>query len=404
MRKVMEERLIGRYESGLQSTPRKWRQGHGPARWWAASLLLGALLAMASACQTPESSQEEQAARYFEHTQQSKSIRPGRSDHRGLAATDFSNGGFEFADFSGWAVGDNGFSPLFPWTVCPPFACGFFFNNEPVEGDFDAVNGFDGGAGYEAFLFQDVEVPDQGGSIAFADRIQFDSLGLPSFQPRVYELQLRDTGDDLLEILHQEEIFLNGQPYTDLGWRQRSFDVSAHAGETVRLYVRLFVPEDFTGPAQFEIDDVRLIPGDGGGGGGGDADCELALEGLPGTAATGAPFVLDMDFANLGASFDARVAVLLIADGQVSTLHTESDVALSEGFQITDFPVYSTLALPPLPPSVGFLVAIFDEASRGLACSNVAIVGVDGAVSAGSAASIRQLAQQYLETAGEHAF
>jgi hypothetical protein len=403
MSTVMEERLIGRYESGPQSTPPKWWQGHGPARRGATPLLLGALLAMASGCQTPESDKEEQAARYFEQARQSKSIRPGGGDHRGLAAIEFSNGGFEFADFSGWAVGDNGFSPLFPWTVCSPFACGFFFNNEPVEGDFNAVNGFDGGAGYEAFLFQDVEVPDQGGTIALADRIQFDSLGLPSFQSRVYELQLRDPGDALLEILHHEEIFLNGQPYTDLGWRQRSFDVSAHAGETVRLYVHLFVPEDFTGPAQLEIDDVRLIPGDGGGGGG-DADCELALEGLPGTAATGAPFVLDMDFANLGASFDARVAVLLIADGQVSTLHTESDVALSEGFQITDFPVYSTLALPPLPPSVGFLVAIFDEASRGLACSNVAIVGVDGVVSADSAATIRQLAQQYLDTAGELTF
>ena len=364
-------------------------------------LLFGVLLALPAGCQPPETGEEAQKTRYFEYAQQHKSIAPNRVDSRDLAATSFSNGGFETGEFSGWVVGDNGLSPLFPWTVCSPFTCGFF-GNEPVEGQFEALNGFDGSAGYEAFLFQDVEVPAQGGSIALADRIQFDSLGIPSSQPRVYELQLRDADDNLLEILHQEEIFLDGQPYTDLGWRQRSFDVSAHAGEIVRLHVRLSIAEEFTGPAQFEIDDVRLIAG--GGGGGGDVACELALEALPDPPAVGAPFVLNMDFANLGAAFDARVAVLLIADGQVSTLHTESDVALSEGFQITDFPVYSTLALPPLPPSVGFLVAIFDEASRGLACSNVAIVGVDGAVSAGSAASIRQLAQQYLETAGEHAF
>jgi hypothetical protein len=399
----MEEQLMCPYENGPQSRPRQWWQGSGSVPRGTTPLLLGALLAMAAGCQVPETAQEEREARYFEHAQQSKSTRPGHSDHRGLAATEFSNGGFESGDFSGWAAGDNGLSPLWPWSVCSPFACGFFFNNEPLEGAFNAVNGFDGSAGYEAFLFQDIEVPAQGGSIALADRIQFDSLGIASSQPRVYELQLRDSSDNVLEILHQEEIFLNGQPYTDLGWRQRGFDVSAHAGETVRLHVSLSVPEDFTGPAQFEIDDVRLIAGDGGGGGG-DVACELALEGLPSPVAVGAPFVLHMDFANLGTAFDARVAVLLIADGQVSTLHTESDVALSEGFQIADFPVYSTLALAPLPPSVGFLVAIFDEASRGLACSNVAIVGVEGAVSADSAATIRQLAQQYLDSAGEHVF
>jgi hypothetical protein len=357
-------------------------------------LLVGVLLALPAGCQPPETGQDGQKSRYFEYVQQRKSIGPSRADSRGLATTQVSNGGFENGDFSGWEVGDNGLSPLFPWGVCPAFSCGWFFNNEPVEGEFEALNGFDGSAGYEAFLFQDVEVPAQGGSIALADRIQFDSLDIPSSQPRVYELQLRDGNDDVLEILHQEEIFLDGQPYTDLGWRQRSFDVSAHAGETVRLYVRLFVPEEFTGPAQFEIDDVRLVSD---GGGGGDVACELTLE--PGPAAVGAPFVLHMDFANLGAAFDAKVAVLLIADGQVSTLHTDSGVALAEGFQSADFPVFSTLALAPLPPSAGFLVAIFDEASRGLACSNVAIVGVDGEIPADSAV-IRQLAQQYLDSAG----
>jgi hypothetical protein len=400
MRSVMDEQFMCLHENGPQSSPRQWWQGPGPVPRATTPLLVGVLMAMSAGCQTPETTQQEREARYFEQVQQHKSTGASRSDHRGLAAPEFSNGGFESGDFSGWVVGDNGLSPLWPWSVCSSFSCGWFLNNEPVEGLFGPVNGFDGSAGYEAFLFQDVEVPAQGGSIALADRIQFDSLGIPSSQPRIYELQLRDVNDDVLELLHQEEIFLDGQPFTDLGWRQRSFDISVHAGEIVRLYVRLFVPEEFTGPAQFELDDVRLIPGDGGGGG--DVACELTLE--PGPAAAGAPFVLDMDFANLGAAFDAQVAVLLIADGKVSTVHTDFGVALSEGFQVADFPVFSTLALPSLPPSAGFLVAIFDEASRGLACSNVAIVGVDGAVSADSAAAIHQLAQQYLDTSGEHVF
>jgi hypothetical protein len=357
------------------------------------TLLLGVLLASPAGCQPPEPGPQAEKNRYLEQARQSKSVTPRRIDSRGLATTQFSNGGFESGDFTGWEVGDNGLSPLSPWTVCPSFSCGYFFNNEPIEGFFGPVNGFDGAAGYEAFLFQDIQVPVQGGSIALADRIQFDGFGLPSFSPRVYELQLRDATGNVIEVLHQEEIFLDGQPYTDLGWRQRSFDVSAHAGETVRLHVNLFVPEEFTGPAQFEIDDVQLIPGDGGGG---DVSCELVL--APGPAAVGAPFVLSMDFNNLGAAFDAKLAVLRIADGQVTTVHTDV-VALSEGHQVTAFPVFSTLALDPLSPGAGYLVAVFDEATRALACSNVAIVGIDGEVPAGSAAAIRQLAQQYLDSA-----
>jgi hypothetical protein len=362
----------------------------------ATSLLLpGILLALPAGCQEPGTGQETQKSRYFEYVQQSKSTAPSRVDSRGAVATDFSNGGFETGEFSGWVAGDNGLSPLMPWSVCAPFGCGFF-GNQPYLGQFDAVNGFDGAAGYEAFLFQDVEIPPQGGILKLAYRIQFDGFGIPSSQPRVYELSLRDVADNLLEVLHQEEIFLDGQPYTDLGWQDLSFDLSAHAGEIVRLHVRLSVPEEFTGPAQFEIDDVRLITDIGGGG---DVACELALEPLPGQPAAGAPFVLNMDFANLADAFDARVAVLLIADGQVSTLHTEPGLPLAEGLQVTDFPVYSTLALPSLPSSAGFLVAIFDQASRGLACSSVAIVGLDGAVPADSAAAIHELAEQYLDTA-----
>lgn len=173
------------------------------------------------------------------------------------------NGGFEDGTFSGWMFGDNGIPGLNPWQVCPAGSCGYFLNNQPFEGIYDALNGFDGDAGYTAYLSQDIQVPIEGASVVFYDRIQYDGLGIPSTLPRVYEVQVRDFNDIPLQVLHRQEVMLNGQPFTDLGWQRRAFNVSAYAGQTIRIYISLYVPETFTGPAQIEFDGFRLEPDTG---------------------------------------------------------------------------------------------------------------------------------------------
>lgn len=175
-------------------------------------------------------------------------------------STEFKNSGFEEGGcpFSGWTAGDNELSPLTPWSVCAANSCGFFGNNSPVEGVLDALNGFDGSAGYEAFLYQDVVVPDENARVTFQDRIQYDGFNISSLLPRVYEVQVRDLDNNVLEVLHHQEVLLNGQLYTDLGWQKRDFDISAFAGKTVKIYIQLFVPETNTGPALIEFDDFKL--------------------------------------------------------------------------------------------------------------------------------------------------
>ena len=54
----------------------------------------------------------------------------------------FFNGGFEMGDFSGWAHGSN-VPGLDLWFVSPAYDSPFFPIG-PIEGMFDAVNGFDG--------------------------------------------------------------------------------------------------------------------------------------------------------------------------------------------------------------------------------------------------------------------
>lgn len=177
-----------------------------------------------------------------------------------MHAPGFDNGGFEWGYPGPWIMGDNGLMPLEPWRVCQSNACGWFRNNQPVEGAFDASNGFDGDAGYEAFLTQNIFVAPETPVLHFADRIQYDGLGIPSFKARVYEVQVRDGNNQVLTVLHRQEVMLNGAKRTDLGWQKRKFDLSRFAGTAVRIYIRLAVPETRTGPAQIEFDAFALKP------------------------------------------------------------------------------------------------------------------------------------------------
>lgn len=191
-------------------------------------------------------------------TRQSSFVQQSKTSAIQAVTTTLFNGGFESGDFSGWIPGDNGLPALTPWMVCSAVSCGW--SNQPIEGVFDSLNGFDGEAGYEAFLYQTISVPLEPTSLTFYDRIQYDGLGIPSFLPRTYEVQVRDATGALLQTLHHQEIFLNGQPYTDLGWQRRSFNISQYAGQIVQIYIRLHVPESFTGPAEIQFDNFLLEP------------------------------------------------------------------------------------------------------------------------------------------------
>jgi len=169
------------------------------------------------------------------------------------------NGGFESGDFTGWTASVNDSGELTPWTVAPA-GSGWFGNSAPLEGRFDALNGFDGLAGLEYVLSQNFIVPPDitGGELVFHDRIQFDSLGLPSALPRVYEATLRDVAGNRLATLVLQEIELDGSEFTDHGWRRRSVDLLPYAGQPVRVQLSESVPESFSGPAAIEFDDFRV--------------------------------------------------------------------------------------------------------------------------------------------------
>ncbi len=170
------------------------------------------------------------------------------------------NGGFETGDFTGWtATTSDTPGVLTSWNVGPAGG-GFFSDTSPLSGEFDAFNGFDGLAGFEYELYQDVSIPsDTQAKLTTNHRIVFDSLGISSSLDRMFEISIRDTNHALLEKLYTESVTLNNAPFTDLGWVTQSFDVSEFAGQTVRIHFRALIPESFKGPAHLELDDISLL-------------------------------------------------------------------------------------------------------------------------------------------------
>ncbi|MFV2068945.1 MAG: hypothetical protein ACC645_18420, partial [Pirellulales bacterium] len=169
------------------------------------------------------------------------------------------NGSFETGDFQGWTARNNGVIELTPWTV-GPVGGGWFRSTSPIDGSLNAYNGFDGDAGLEYELFQDVTVPPSGDvTLTTNHRIVFDGLGIPSTADRVFAISIRDPRDNsVLQDLYTETVTLNGAPRTDLGWNQQTFDLSQFSGQSIRVHFLERIPESFTGPANIEFDALSL--------------------------------------------------------------------------------------------------------------------------------------------------
>jgi hypothetical protein len=171
-----------------------------------------------------------------------------------------SNGGFETGDFSSWTTITNGV-PFVDWTVSAAGSgSGFFPPTSPQEGVYDAWNGFDGAGPMSFALYQDVTIPGSTTALlSWKHRAQWNfALTGSATQPRLFEVQLRDPGNDaVLATLYS---FSTGTALVvgDTGWISATADLSPFAGSSVRIYFFESIPESFTGPGQLEIDAVSL--------------------------------------------------------------------------------------------------------------------------------------------------
>lgn len=175
------------------------------------------------------------------------------------ASCNLPNGGFESGVFAPWTTVTGLGSELTPWDVTSG-GTGWFLNGFPLEGAFFAQNGFDGEAGLFYDIYQEVPIPICATSavLNWSERIQWDIGG--KF-PRQYVVSVQPAGGGgPLAVLYTRYLFpgTNG----DTGYVPHSIDLltvaPSIAGQTVRINFHEYIPETYTGPAQFDLDGISL--------------------------------------------------------------------------------------------------------------------------------------------------
>lgn len=218
---------------------------------FAAACLLGGLAYLSTAAQ---------AHPYTDPGRSSPPPQVTRSSHDCNAPSNvIANCGFETGDLTGWVSTDLTF-PLYPIGAS---ATGFdptygFFLVAPTEGGFAATNGFDGNGPGTIELAQDVTLPPDVSMLEFDYRLAWDySQGIPATQDRVFSVQIQPTGGGAP--LLNADIFtapVSTPINLDTGNLSGTVDLSGFAGQSVRINFVWWVPEDYSGPAFFQLDNV----------------------------------------------------------------------------------------------------------------------------------------------------
>jgi hypothetical protein len=179
------------------------------------------------------------------------------------------NGSFETGDFTGWNVstastGGEG-TPFRFWSVSQSGAGGFqgygILPTAPQDGAYVAWHGFGGGGPLEFRMYQDVLIPAGAMlNLTWKDRVQWNFC-CGATLPNSYDVQLRDPSTNA--VLTTLYTFSTGAAsgYHRVGWQSHGYDLSAYAGQTVRIFFVQTVTEYFTGPGQVELDAISLSDG-----------------------------------------------------------------------------------------------------------------------------------------------
>lgn len=176
------------------------------------------------------------------------------------------NGGFEAGNLTGW-------TPSGPENSCPTWAvyrsgtqpCMYFEEEggfqevgpiSAVEGsEYFANTSWDGEAGNNQSLTQFVAIPaNTTDTLTWDDRIAW--VLFEGAQNRVASVEVLGSGEQVLASEVTFTMVAGTEGMTP--WTEHTLNLSAYAGQTVGIRFNLSVPETFTGPAEYSLDDVKL--------------------------------------------------------------------------------------------------------------------------------------------------
>jgi uncharacterized repeat protein (TIGR01451 family) len=204
------------------------------------------------------------------------------------------NCSFETGDFTGWITDDLS-SPFFPLQVAGDGISSFsgLFLSDPTRGDYAALHGFDGITG-TIRVAQDIFLPPDAATLEFDYRAAWD---LDSFMPpfgedRLFQVAIGPSGGGSPYMTSTVLTAYTGTIVPDTGNFLGVVDVSSHADNPVRVSFQWLIPNEFTGPAFFQLDNVfvRTL----------DADLELTKLDNPDPVPQGAPLNYELIVFNAG--------------------------------------------------------------------------------------------------------
>lgn len=170
------------------------------------------------------------------------------------------NCSFETGDFSGWITEDLP-DPLFPLQVSGAgIDLGYgAFSSEPTHGDYAALHGFDGDGPGSMLIAQDVTLPPGVVTLEFIFRAAWDLLNYGALQNRQFLVTVEAAGGGPY-LLQTTDILtaLAGTEEADTGKVWSRVPMNDFAGRTIRILFRWEVPESFSGPGFFQLDNVFL--------------------------------------------------------------------------------------------------------------------------------------------------
>lgn len=179
-------------------------------------------------------------------------------------AAAITNGSFETGNFSGWIATDLPGGPFFALSVQTAGSANSFgwpWSSTPTDGRYTAFSGFDGAGPGKITLAQDIGVVTGTGdtTLTFDYRAAYNlSTFCSNCSNRLFDVLIQTAGGGTTLATINELTALAGTIVNDTGSLVGSINLSSWIGQDIRVSFELDIPNNFSGPAQFQLDNVAL--------------------------------------------------------------------------------------------------------------------------------------------------
>jgi M6 family metalloprotease-like protein/uncharacterized repeat protein (TIGR01451 family) len=163
--------------------------------------------------------------------------------------------------FTGWITQDMS-TPFFPLQVAGAgMSPGFgLFSSEPTDGNSAVLHGFDGDGPGWIRIAQDIDLPTSAASLVFDYRAAWDlvNYSFPGAGDRLFEVNIEPPGGGAPLQTTSVLTATVSTVITDTANLTGIVDLSSFAGSPVRVAFDWYIPDDFTGPGFFQLDNVLV--------------------------------------------------------------------------------------------------------------------------------------------------